>query len=154
MATRRNLTAISLIALCVGCTETPQPVPLPSADAVESATVDLVGESFGHASVEQIPLTDDRLTAVLRAITPAVRVADATPAKPIGTVMLVLKSGNRHTIRFYDTGQNPIEFDIDGVSCVRSGPYVRSNALTGDTTAFYPNEGINLYNFLRSQDGG
>ncbi|WP_442511698.1 hypothetical protein SH528x_003409 [Novipirellula sp. SH528] len=143
-----------VIVAMIGCSAPLPQIDLPTVDSIASATATLNGDFLGHTDVAEFTLTRNAITAILRALSPArQRNADRT-ASPIGVISIRLHNGQTHVIRFYDFGQNPIGFDFDGIPCARNGDYERKNMLTDDETAFFPNEGINLYNYLRSQNEG
>ncbi|GAA4470357.1 hypothetical protein GCM10023156_63550 [Novipirellula rosea] len=138
----------------IGCSQPLRQIDIPTVDSTSSATAILNGDFLGHTDVAEFMLTRDAITAILRALSPAKQCDAERTTPPIGMISFRLHNGRTHVIRFYDFGQNPIGFDFDGIPCVRTGDYDRKNMLTDDETAFFPNEGINLYNYLRSQSEG
>ncbi len=89
---------------------------------------------------------------ILNAIAPANQCRAQIANGPIVTIELVLVGGGRQTIRIFDTGTNALTFTLDDCWYVRSGVYERKNLLTGESTAFYPNEAMNVNKYLRAMD--
>lgn len=141
---------VQLVAT-VGCGRASHPVSLPGLSSIASATANLHGESLGHRDVI-VELDMGEIQQLLRAIGPAEQCRALIVSEPIVSIELVLVDGRRQTIRIFDTGQNSLQFTLDDCCCVRSGVYERKNLLTGESTTFYPNEALNVYNYLLTLD--
>ncbi len=139
------------LVFAVGCGIASRPVSLPDLGRITNATANLQGETLGHGDAK-FELDMDVLERVLFAIAPAKQCKANIANGPIVTIELVLADGKRQTIKIFDTGQNALTFTMDDCWCVRSGAYERKNRLTGESTAFYPNEAINVYNYLRTKE--
>ena len=66
----------------------------------------------------------------------------------MGTIRLSLHDGGITTLNLYDSGQNKIEYEVNGVYCRRCGEIEKIDRISGAPTMFFPHECIVLCNSL------
>lgn len=144
-----NVAGIAILVLAgTSCTQRMEYAKLPDAKEVTEASLELTGLQIGQKDVTGT-LRPEVIQRLLQAIVPATRKRTNPPRELLGTIRMKLENGETREIRFFDCGQRPLEFNIDNIPYVRSGEFTRFNRFSGEYKAFFPNEGIDLFNFLR-----
>jgi hypothetical protein len=125
----------------------PLPVTLPSENEIERMTAEVFGEEIGQPSIPTFVIPPKHYALILSAMTPTER--RSFPGYPedmtVGHLEIITKDGRRLTVRFYEDGQNPLCFSVDGIRCGRGGEY---KPIYAGSDVGYIDESIWLFTIL------
>lgn len=154
MAIARGFVTLALgqLLLLSGCSaETPTTVDLPSSSQIASMRAEVKAELFKDADVAPFEVPPEHYAAILRAFTPAVKAKPEVGSfgAPIAIISIRATNGQTHQLEVPWSGQNPLAFTVDGLLCYRGGEYRQRNVMTKEDTVVFPDESVELYNYLR-----
>jgi hypothetical protein len=139
-----------------GCarTDPPQPVPAwPEADGVERITAAVPASDYGPELAE-FDVPQEYVPALIRFLSPPQyhEHPRAKMTREVGRLGIACRDGRTLDVRLILFGKEPILFTIDGVPCIRGGPY--NDLGPSDDPDQYAVESLILEAFLRAVHSG
>jgi hypothetical protein len=100
------------------------PFPLPDVTQIERVTARLFNvEGFGIEPVPEFEVARQHFSTLLGAISPAEKSTFGHGFNPIAELAITTKGGEKLAILVREAGINPVCFTVNGVDCIRGGPF-------------------------------
>lgn len=126
-ATRMQRLVALYILVAVGCSASPPPdVPeWPEAGQVERITATVSGSVSSQPDLAEFEVPTEFVPAVLRVLSPPQyhRHPPAKYLQEVGQLRVVCHDGRVLDVRLIYFGKEPVLFTLQGVACIRGGPY-------------------------------
>ncbi|MGL6072750.1 MAG: hypothetical protein ACRC8S_01185 [Fimbriiglobus sp.] len=118
-------TLIAVTLFISGCSPKPVPPAWPPATEVESIRASLTAsESDNAEALEEFEIPPDFISVVLRSLDfPEPNSHGTFGLREAGKLKIVCRDGRVLDVVFFYSGKEPTLFTVNGVECIRGGPY-------------------------------
>lgn len=138
--------------LSSSCDSRHEKYPLPHPNEITAVRVKLFGEFLNEADSSEFEIPRKELPTVLKILSrEPVRLNQGRDSgSAIIKLELDVQAGSPVKIEVPWSGKNKLSFSVDGIPCEREGSYGKVNFITGEPTAFAPDESLLFYQYLKS----